>query len=353
MTERTIWRRASRPIPEWDVHALLRLMWDSWNAVFRTTLGHAERTYVSELRTARNNWAHQRRFSTDDAYRALDSTHRLLTSVSAPEAAEAEKMKMELLRLRFNEQARHVRRQGAQTALKIGVTSSLPGWRDVVAPHPDVASGRYNQAEFAADLWQDHVEIRQLADHYSRYTYLQRVEDPTVITEAVRAGAGLLTWEADAFAYAESYDEEKGRYRGLRASQLLPPLTADSPGLVVRPEVARKQMEAEAPVGPVEPVVVTGPDPGPGPPPGPVVPPRLQPKRFYGSVSIDPVRAGKVAGQIAEEVVAHLTGLTGSKVEVTLEIEAEIPDGAPEHVVRTVTENARTLDFMSQGFEEE
>ena len=249
-------------------------------------------------------------------------------------------MKMELLRLRFNEQARHVRRQGAQTALKIGVTSLLPGWRDVVAPHPDVASGRYNQAEFAADLWQDHVEIRQLADHYSRYTYLQRVEDPTVITEAVRAGAGLLTWEADAFAYAESYDEEKGRYRGLRASQLLPPLTADSPGLVVRPEVARKQMEAD-------------PDPGPKPIPDPAVPLRPQPKRFYGSVSIDPVRAGKVVGQIAEEVVAHLTGLTGSKVEVTLEIEAEIPDGAPEHVVRTVTENARTLDFRSQGFEEE
>ena len=120
---------ASRPIPEWDVHALLRLMWDSWNAVFRNTLGHAERTYVSELRTARNNWAHQRRFSTDDAYRALDSTHRMLTSVSAPEAAEAEKMKMELLRLRFDEQARHVRRKGARTALKIGVTSSLPGWR--------------------------------------------------------------------------------------------------------------------------------------------------------------------------------------------------------------------------------
>ena len=51
--------------------------------------------------------------------------------------------------------------------------------------------------------------------------------------------------------------------------------------------------------------------------------------------------------------MAHLTGLTGSKVKVTLEIEAEIPDGAPEHVVRTVTENARTLDFKSQGFEKE
>ena len=45
--------------------------------------------------------------------------------------------------------------------------------------------------------------------------------------------------------------------------------------------------------------------------------------------------------------------MTWRWVEVTLEIEAEIPDGALEQVVRTVTENARTLDFRSQGFEEE
>ena len=132
--------------------------------------------FVSELREARNRWAHQRSFSTDDAHRALDSTHRLLTAISAPEAAEAEKMKMELLRLRFNEQARQVRRQGAQTALKIGATSSLPAWRDVVAPHPDVASGRYNQAEFAADLWQVYKkegsdEYRDPAEFFRR-TYL-------------------------------------------------------------------------------------------------------------------------------------------------------------------------------------
>jgi len=38
---------------------------------------------------------------------------------------------------------------------------------------------------------------------------------------------------------------------------------------------------------------------------------------------------------------------------VTLEIDAEIPDGAPEHVVRTVTENSRTLKLESHGFEEE
>lgn len=43
----------------------------------------------------------------------------------------------------------------------------------------------------------------------------------------------------------------------------------------------------------------------------------------------------------------------GAEVRVTLEIEAEIPSGVPENVVRTVTENGRTLKFSSQGFEQE
>ena len=38
--------------------------------------------------------------------------------------------------------------------------------------------------------------------------------------------------------------------------------------------------------------------------------------------------------------------------QITLEIQAEIPDGAPDNVVRTVTENCRTLKFTSYGFEE-
>ena len=62
---------------------------------------------------------------------------------------------------------------------------------------------------------------------------------------------------------------------------------------------------------------------------------------------------GRDAGRVAEEVIAHLSGLVGAKVTVTLEIEAEIPAGAPDTVVRTVTENARTLKFTDAGFEEE
>jgi hypothetical protein len=52
-------------------------------------------------------------------------------------------------------------------------------------------------------------------------------------------------------------------------------------------------------------------------------------------------------------VIAHLVGLVGSTVKVTLEIEATMEAGTPENVVRTVAENSRTLKFTTHGFEEE
>jgi hypothetical protein len=48
-----------------------------------------------------------------------------------------------------------------------------------------------------------------------------------------------------------------------------------------------------------------------------------------------------------------LAGLLDAKVTITVEIEAEIPSGAPDNVVRTVTENCRTLKFENCGFEED
>ena len=62
---------------------------------------------------------------------------------------------------------------------------------------------------------------------------------------------------------------------------------------------------------------------------------------------------GGDAGKIGEEVISHLAGIFDATVRVKLEIEAEVPSGVPDHVVRTVTENGRTLKLTSQGFEEE
>src|SRR2546425_3834238 len=169
---------ANRPFAVWDAAVLLRLMWEAWNDVFRRTLGQAERTLVSELRDVRNRWAHQEPFSTDDAYRALDSAGRLLTAVSAPEAGELEKMKMELLHVRFDEQVRSEKRRSAGTAIENQAAGNLTPWREVVSPHKDVAGGRYQQAEFAADLWQVYLgegvsEYRNPTEFFRR-TYLDR-----------------------------------------------------------------------------------------------------------------------------------------------------------------------------------
>ena len=168
-------RIGSRPVTAWDVAALLKLMWETWNDVFRNILGPAERGFVGELRGHRNRWAHQEPFSSDDAYRALDTAGRLLSAVSAGQAAEVEKLKMELLRVRFDEQARGERRKQASLAIG-GAAAALKPWREVVTPHRDVASGRYQQAEFAADLWQAHLgegtdEYRDPAEFFRR-TYL-------------------------------------------------------------------------------------------------------------------------------------------------------------------------------------
>ena len=62
---------------------------------------------------------------------------------------------------------------------------------------------------------------------------------------AIRNGCALLTWEQDAFAYAESYDEAAQRYRGLRYGQHITVTDGDG-GLLVRPEVARRQIKDEA-----------------------------------------------------------------------------------------------------------
>ena len=110
---------ANRPIPEWDIAGLLKLMWETWNDVFRTILGPAERGFVGELRGHRNRWAHRKRFSSDDACRALDSIGRLPAAVSAPQSDELETIKMELLRVRFDEQSRGERRRRAGLANRV------------------------------------------------------------------------------------------------------------------------------------------------------------------------------------------------------------------------------------------
>jgi hypothetical protein len=59
------------------------------------------------------------------------------------------------------------------------------------------------------------------------------------------------------------------------------------------------------------------------------------------------------AGKIADEILSHLVALPDARLKVFVEIEAEMPQGVPEEVQRTVSENAGVLRFNSHGFERE
>jgi predicted AAA+ superfamily ATPase len=212
-------------------------------------------------------------------------------------------------------------------------------------------------------LWRgDHVSLKQLAIDFAKYLYLPRLKDSDVPLDSIRDGLGLITWQQESFAYADGWDATQGRYRGLRLGSI-GGITLEGASLLVKPDVAAKQMEADKAAqsqpGAAAPgtAQVGATQLGGGPQPGgsatTVAAPAPSPRRFHGSVSLDTTRLSRDAGKIAEEVVQHIASLVGAKVEVNLEITAEVPSGVPNDVVRTVTENCRTLKFKNQGFETE
>ena len=177
-----------------DPQFLLKVLWDEWNTIFSRKLSRTDRSYVSELQTVNNAWAHNESFSTDDALRGLDTVQRLLESVAAgAQANEVGSLHQELLRLKFEEQSRSARRSMAQRT-QAGVEAGLPAWRDVIEPHDDVTSGRFEMAQYAADLHQ--VWRGEAATEYGDPTEFYR---RTYITEGL---GNLIVGAARRFAGA-------------------------------------------------------------------------------------------------------------------------------------------------------
>ena len=182
-----------------DPQFLLKVMWDEWNTIFRKKLGRTERNYVSELQDARNKWAHNEAFTAESALRAMDTAKLLLESVGAgPHAAQVDALHQELLRRRFEEEAKRAQKKAAAhstTQEKSLAQTGLPAWREVVEPHDDVASGRFQLAEFAADLhqvWRGEapVEYDDPAEFYRR-TYITEGLSSLIVGAARRfSGSG-------------------------------------------------------------------------------------------------------------------------------------------------------------------
>ena len=180
------------PSPD-DLAFLLKGIWNTWNQVWKHQFSHAERNYISELREARNRWAHNEKFSYDDTYRVLDTAERLLTSFNAADQVETvRKSKQELMLQKLDRDARNEQRSVVAAATKGEPLAGLSPWREIVAPHPDVAQGRFELAEFAADLYQV-AHGRAEAEYQDPQAFFGRTYITTGIRELLQNAASRLS----------------------------------------------------------------------------------------------------------------------------------------------------------------
>lgn len=185
-----------------------------------------------------------------------------------------------------------------------------------------------------------------------------RDDEPTL-----ELAAPTRQWSFDGDGDLLRLVSEANRYVGLRVGHLVAQAAIGRGTLLVKPSAARAQVErerAEQPAGRVDPVSPTVPHQGgrasaagaPGVAGAPAAPPKTPalPTSYFGSKKLDAARIGSAAGQIAEDVLQHLSTLPGAQVEVRIEIQVRVPKGIPEQARRVVGENARSLKFDSSEF---
>ncbi|MES9889900.1 MAG: DUF499 domain-containing protein [Candidatus Thiodiazotropha sp.] len=208
----------------------------------------------------------------------------------------------------------------------------------------------------ALKVWQDSCH----------YLYLPRLVNDNVFRNAINQGVE----SEDFFAFASG--KEGDRYLGFtfeRGSIA----TLDESSLLIDREAAvayRERTQQPPQPGPEpggvggEPGGTTTPDGGAGgtgtPTPTPggtgesgTTTPAAIKKQFYGTISLDPVKAKMDFATIMDEVVQQFTAKLGVDVTISVEIEAKSNAGFDEGLQRTVKENCNVLKFGSAEFEEE
>ena len=203
-------------------------------------------------------------------------------------------------------------------------------------------------------IWSDidHIGTKKLWEYLASYLYLPRVRDQQVLVDTIRTAISQLV--CDSFAYAGRYDETKQRYEGLRTTGG-GAVDIDALSVILKPSVAAGQQATETsgtslrPAGTLPPTAGGTTNSEGAPNSIPTAPARM--RRYYATVALDPDRASRDMGKIAEEVLQHLTTLHGGTVTLTVEIAADIPDGIPDETQRIVRENSTALKFRTQGFE--
>ena len=166
-----------------DIANCLRILDRFWNELFKKKLAIDYRTWSKELMGVRHKVAHAGSGDFDENYtwRALD-TMALLCAAFDDESAEEIREIQRALRYGSSAGSANATtsEQTTGTSKASGILEKtkggLPSWRQIMEPHPDVAQGRYQHAEFAADLAQvargeGAIEYRDPVEFFAR-TYV-------------------------------------------------------------------------------------------------------------------------------------------------------------------------------------
>lgn len=209
-------------------------------------------------------------------------------------------------------------------------------------------------------LWKDSndIAVKKLWEYLSTYCYLPRLANYSVLEDAIARGLASDEYFALAAAYSNN------RYVDLKYNQTV--FSISQSDLLVKTNVALKQIVAEKKEEPVTPI---NPNSGGVQPEGPsgVSPSggtgtqttpsgggatKATNTHFFMSAKLDTTRVNRDVNNYVQEIIQHLMAVDGSDVELILEVSVKAPDGIPSNVVRTVSENCRTLKITNFGFDE-
>ena len=191
-----------------------------------------------------------------------------------------------------------------------------------------------------------------------RYLYLPRLKDRNVLEQAIVKGAGTKDF------FGTAYGQNGDAFEGFRFGDAN--VQFDDTLLLIEPEAAKQYEEkllasltqiAGSVSGVSSPPKITPggktlfDPPATGVDAIPTSTSSGKAKSFYGSVEVNPATAKIRLVQLVEEVINNLASDPQRELKITVEINADFPNGASDQIKRAVSENAKSLGFKTWTWE--
>jgi len=184
-----------------------------------------------------------------------------------------------------------------------------------------------------------------------RYLYLPRLKTKDVLAQAISKGAASRDF------FGTAYGQHEGKFDGFKLGdsnvQLDATLLLIEPGTAAAYDTANQPKPIPTPPGGSAAILQETPSrsilAGPTPPRATLPPAKA--KSFHGNVTINATTAKMRLVEVAEEIIAALTADPSAEIKISVEIQANFPNGAQDQTKRAVSENAKTLGFKNADWE--